>query len=81
MINDTRSNDQLILMMAFRNHDNNCRTGFYDNKEMEINAAGVLCAFALNHDLLHTYISDELLSYIELKGYTKEVEKYENKRV
>ena len=81
MIKDTRCNDELILMMAFRDHTNNCRIGFYDDREMEVNAAGALCEFALNHDLVHTNIADELLSYIELKGYRKEVEDYENKRI
>lgn len=81
MIKDIRCNDELILMMAFRDHANNCRIGFYDDREMELNAAGALCKFVMDHDLLHTDISDELLSYIELKGYSKEVEKYENKRV
>lgn len=75
MNKDTRCTDELILMMAFQDHTNKCLTGFYEDREMEINAAGALCAFALDHDLLHTDISDELLSYIELKGYTKEVEK------
>ena len=81
MINDTRCNDELILMMAFKDHVNSCLTGFYDDREMELNAAGAVCKFVMDHDLLHTYISDEVLSYIELKGYRKEVEKYENKRV
>ncbi len=72
MSKDMRCNDEIILMMAFRAHANDCLTGFYLDREMEINAAGALCAFALNHDLMHTDIADELLSYIELKGYTND---------
>lgn len=70
---NTRCNDEIILMMAFRGHANDCLNGFYDNREMEINAAGALCRFAMNHKLLDTCISAELMKYIKAKGYTEEV--------